>query len=143
VAPLVTFYVFFTTVLYPAAGSLHPHGLYEALAPAVPLGLHGALQVVEHWTFSLFYCAAELWGSVVISVLFWSLANEVCTVSEAKTVYPLMGIAANVALVLSGSFVKYVNGSLATSTQASLSFLVAAVVGMTGVMAAAKWAIDT
>lgn len=40
--------------------------------------------VIEYWTFSLFYCASELWGSVVISVLFWTLANEVCTVSEAK-----------------------------------------------------------
>ena len=40
--------------------------------------------MIEYWTFSLFYCAAELWGSVVISVLFWSLANEVCTVNEAK-----------------------------------------------------------
>lgn len=42
------------------------------------------LPVIEYWTFSLFYCASELWGSVVISVLFWSLANEVCTISEAK-----------------------------------------------------------
>lgn len=40
--------------------------------------------MIEYWTFSLFYCASELWGSVVISVLFWSLANEVCTVTEAK-----------------------------------------------------------
>ena len=33
-------------------------------------------QVVENWTFSLFFCVAELWGAVVISVLFWTLANE-------------------------------------------------------------------
>ncbi len=59
-------------------------------------------QVVEYWTFSLFFCVAELWGSVVISVLFWSLANEVCNVTEARAVYPLMGIAANVALVRGG-----------------------------------------
>lgn len=43
-----------------------------------------AIAVIEYWTFSLFYCASELWGSVVISVLFWSLANEVCTIDEAK-----------------------------------------------------------
>lgn len=55
--------------------------------------------MVEYWSFSLFFCLAELWGSVVISVLFWGLANEVCSVSEARAVYPLMGIAANVALV--------------------------------------------
>ncbi len=43
--------------------------------------------------------ALQLWGAVVISVLFWTLANEVCSVAEARTVYPMMGIAANFALV--------------------------------------------
>jgi hypothetical protein len=46
-----------------------------------------------------------------------------CTAEPApdlQTVYPLMGIAANVALVLAGSWVKWVNGTLANgSTQAS------------------------
>jgi AAA family ATP:ADP antiporter len=83
-APLVAFYILFTAVLYPMHGSLHLNGFYAATAPLVPAGLHGLLKVVEYWTFSLFYCASELWGSVAISVLFWSLANEVCTVSEAK-----------------------------------------------------------
>lgn len=65
--------------------------------------------MVENWTFSLFFCVAELWGAVVISVLFWTLANEVCTVKEAKAIYPLMGIAANVALVAAGNYMKVVN----------------------------------
>lgn len=82
--PLVAFYCFFALVLYPAHGALHVHGLYESLAPRLPLGVHGLLKVVEHWTFSLFFCVAELWGAVVISVLFWTHANDVCTVEEAK-----------------------------------------------------------
>ena len=73
-------------------------------------------QVVENWTFSLFFLVAELWGAVVISVLFWTLANEVCTVKEAKTIYPLMGIAANVALVAAGNFMKLVSRGLAVSS---------------------------
>jgi ATP/ADP translocase len=68
--------------------------------------------VVENWTYSCFFLVAELWGAVVISVLFWTLANEVCTVKEAKTIYPLMGIAANVALVAAGNFMKLVNRGL-------------------------------
>ena len=48
------------------------------------------VQVIEHWTFSLFFCMAELWGSVVISVLFWTLANDVCSVADAKIIYPIM-----------------------------------------------------
>ncbi len=68
---------------------------------------------MENWTYSLFFLVAELWGAVVISVLFWTLANEVCTVKEAKTIYPLMGIAANVALVAAGNFMKLVSKGLA------------------------------
>ena len=67
------------------------------------------MQMVENWVFSLFFCAGELWGGVVISVLFWSLANEVCSVSDAKTIYPLMGIAANIALVVAGNYMKWIN----------------------------------
>lgn len=69
--------------------------------------------MIENWTFSAFFCVAELWGSVVISVLFWSLANSYCSVSDAKTIYPLMGIAANVALVVSGNYVKWITRSVA------------------------------
>ena len=55
----------------------------------------------------------------------------------------MMGIAANVALVLSGSFVKHVNATLARgSTQAMLGWLVGAVVAMAGAMSVAKWALD-
>lgn len=109
VLPLLAFYMLFAAVLYPAANLLHPHGMYSSMAQHVPLGLHGLLKVIEHWTFSLFFCIAELWGSVVISVLFWSLANEVCSVKEAKTIYPLMGISANFALVVAGNYMKLVN----------------------------------
>lgn len=143
ILPLVSFYVFFTIVLYPSHAVLHPAGLVEAAASIVPEGLMGLVRVIQYWTFSLFYCSAELWGSVVISVLFWSLANEVCTVTEAKSVYPLMGIAANVALVLSGNFVKYVNTVLAVgNTHASLCWLVGAVAAMSSAMALAKAALD-
>jgi ATP:ADP antiporter, AAA family len=50
---------------------------------------------------------AELWGSVVVSVLFWGFANQITTVDEASQFYPLFGLGANVALIFSGQAVKY------------------------------------
>lgn len=50
---------------------------------------------------------AELWGSVVVSVLFWGFANQITTVDEAKQFYPLFGLGANIALVFSGRTVKF------------------------------------
>jgi ATP:ADP antiporter, AAA family len=46
----------------------------------------------------------------VVSLLFWGFANEITTVEEAKTYYPLFGLMANVALIFSGQYVKYVSG---------------------------------
>jgi hypothetical protein len=69
VAPLLAFYALFAAVIYPAAPALHLDA--AAMLGAVPTGLHGLVKVVSNWTYSLFFCFAELWGSVVISVLFW------------------------------------------------------------------------
>jgi len=49
---------------------------------------------------------AELWGSVVVSVLFWGLANRIMSVTEARRYYPLFGLGANVALIFSGQCVR-------------------------------------
>lgn len=71
VLPLLAYYGVFATVLYPIAHTLHPLDLMNQMMPSVPTGLHGLLKVAGNWTYSLFFCMAELWGAVVISVLFW------------------------------------------------------------------------
>jgi AAA family ATP:ADP antiporter len=71
VAPLLAFYAAFAAFLYPAAPLLHPLDQLPSLLAAVPTGLHGLVKMGGHWIYSLFFCMAELWGAVVISVLFW------------------------------------------------------------------------
>jgi ATP/ADP translocase len=66
----------------------------------------GPIAIIRNWTYCLFYVMAELWGSVVVSVLFWGFANQITTVDEAKQFYPLFGLGANVALIFSGRAVK-------------------------------------
>jgi AAA family ATP:ADP antiporter len=73
--------------------------------------------MIRLWSFSIFYLMAELWGSVVLSLLFWSFANQVCSVAEAKKFYPLFGMFANVALVVSGNFVTCVANMRKNSPQ--------------------------
>eukprot|EP00596_Hydrurales_sp_CCMP1899_P008596 CAMPEP_0119043628 /NCGR_PEP_ID=MMETSP1177-20130426/24251_1 /TAXON_ID=2985 /ORGANISM="Ochromonas sp, Strain CCMP1899" /LENGTH=357 /DNA_ID=CAMNT_0007012161 /DNA_START=690 /DNA_END=1763 /DNA_ORIENTATION=- len=84
---------------------------------------------------------AELWGSVVVSLLFWGFANEINTVDEAKKYYPAFGLVANVALIFSGQYVRYVSAlraSLAPGVDAwgySLKLLMAAIIaGGVGVL---------
>lgn len=37
----------------------------------------GPIAIIRNWTYCIFYVMAELWGSVVVSVLFWGCANQV------------------------------------------------------------------
>jgi len=142
--PLLAGYVLFATVLFPAAPQLHFTGLAASMGSFLPAGLTGAVKVVENWTFSLFFCSAELWGTVVISVLFWTLANDVFSVSEAKTAYPLMGMSGNVAMVTAGNYIKWVNcgPAAATGISASLRWLVGSVIATSVVMCCIKRFID-
>lgn len=66
-------------------------------------GFAGLVGMVRNWMFTSFYCSAELWGDVVLSLLFWGLANEMTTMQEAPTLYPLFGIGANVSSSCEGS----------------------------------------
>ena len=79
VSTFLGFFACFAWVLYPNIGSLHPHGLADAAARILPGSFQAPIAVIRNWTFSLFYLAAELWGSVVASLLFWGFANSVLT----------------------------------------------------------------
>jgi ATP:ADP antiporter, AAA family len=133
VAPLLLFYALFAGALYPLAPALHPLPLMEAAMQAVPIpGLHGLFKMAGYWLYSTFFCVAELWGPVVISVLFWGLANDACTVDEAKSTYPLLAIGANVALISAGAFIRAVNGWLPTEGAAACAQWLGCVAAETG-----------
>jgi ATP:ADP antiporter, AAA family len=140
VIPFLIFFASFAGFIYPNRAILHPHGLIDKLAILLPAGCAAPLAIVRNWSFAVFYVMAEMWGSVVASLLFWGLANEVTTVDEAKKYYPLFGLGANVALVFSGQYVKYVSqmrASLAPGVDAwavSLNYLMGAVVASGGVL---------
>lgn len=39
----------------------------------------------------------------MVSLLFWGLANQIMTVDEAATFYPLFGMGANLSLIVAGN----------------------------------------
>ncbi len=102
ITPFILFFILFATVLYPMRDYLHPYQLSDYLSSVLPKGFYGVIALFRNWTFSLFYILAELWGSVVLSLLFWGFANDITKVSEAKRFYALFGLGANAALLVSG-----------------------------------------
>jgi AAA family ATP:ADP antiporter len=109
ISVFAAFFGAFSTIIYPNRHLVHPIAWATSTAASLPVGFGPLISIIKFWTFGLFYTMSELWGSVVVSLLFWGFANEICSVSEAKRWYPLFGLIANVALIFSGQFIRKVS----------------------------------
>lgn len=104
------FYALFGFVLYPLAPQLHmSKDAILNLQAQIPF-LRAFWPVFGNWTYSLFYILSELWGSLVISALFWQFANQTTKKSEVKRFYGLFACIGNAGLIFSGLLVKYLAG---------------------------------
>lgn len=77
ITPFLAFFASFAAFIYPARDALHPHAAADYLVAHLPMAFAPLISIFRNWTYAVFYTAAELWGSVVVSVLFWGLANQV------------------------------------------------------------------
>jgi AAA family ATP:ADP antiporter len=106
VTAFITFFAAFAFFLYPNQALIHPaHETIAHLQATMP-NLHFVFPIWGVWTYSVFYILAELWGSVLISLLFWQFANQYVRTNEAKRYYALFGLIANFALIASGETIK-------------------------------------
>lgn len=111
----VTFFSLFTLILYPAKELLEPTFICTKLDTILPSGLHGLISAIRHWPFTIFYVMSELWGTTILSVLFWGFANEVTTIDEAKRFYSLFGLGANIASIISGKVTMLLSSNVFNS----------------------------
>ncbi|HSX26687.1 MAG TPA: Npt1/Npt2 family nucleotide transporter [Chlamydiales bacterium] len=97
-------------VLYPNLDALSPHSSADWLLGIV--GEHNShwVAVYRNWIQSSFFVAAELWGSVVIFLLFWGFVNNICNFNEAKRCYNLFIAGGDLAQMFTGPLVCYFTG---------------------------------
>jgi AAA family ATP:ADP antiporter len=98
----LTCFGLFAFVLYPMRESLHANTLADYLATVLPVGFKGLIAMVRNWSFTAFYVMAELWSSIVLTVLFWGFANQVTRLGEARRFYSVFSMCMNVATILAG-----------------------------------------
>jgi len=133
-APFIVFFGLFAYFMYPAREALMPVESAAWMRQFLPGGWIGLAAAYENWMYSIFYILAELWGSVVLSLLFWGFANQITRVTEAKRFYSLFGLGANLALLVSGPAIVYVSDIRKTlpadvdAWQISLNYLMTMVV---------------
>ena len=132
----LTFFFIFAFVLYPFQDVLHPHALADRLQASLPSGCKGLITIFRNWTFTLFYVMSELWGTMIMTVLFWGFLNEITSVKDAKRYYAILGVGANIATIFSGQIsIMLSKGALSFMTASSddawggcLKLIIAAVV---------------
>jgi ATP:ADP antiporter, AAA family len=98
----LVFFALFTFVLYPFRDFLHPHALADRMQDALPIGCKGLIAIFRNWTFTAFYVMAEMWSTIIMTVLCWGFVNEVTTVKDAKRFYGLLGIGINFSGIAAG-----------------------------------------
>ncbi len=103
------YFFVFVLFLYPNHEILHSHALGGFLESSLPTGCRGLVSMVKNWTFTLFYVMSELWGNIILIVLFWGFVNQVTKISEAKRFYGLFGLGANVSGIFSGQVSVYLS----------------------------------
>ena len=96
------FFFIFVVFIYPMGDKLHLHGVANWLQGVLPKGLRGFVVMIRFWSYSLYYVMSELWSSVVLSTLFWGLANQITTVKEAARSYALLHTGLNLSSICAG-----------------------------------------
>lgn len=107
VTPFLIFFAFFAFIIQPNFDILHPSAaLINNLNNTYPQ-FSGFINIYAYWSYSAFYVLSEIWGSAMVALMFWQLANEIVRMNESKRFYGLFVVIGNVSLILSGQVVRF------------------------------------
>lgn len=102
--------------LYPNADLLTPTQSADWLTSIVGETNAHWISIYRNWMHALFFVTAELWGSIMILVVFWGFANDITSVTEAKRSYNLYIAAGNLAPMFTGIAVTWISTKLSIFT---------------------------
>lgn len=144
----LAFFALFILVLYPYRDLIHPHQTADYFQSVLPVGCKGMIAMCRNWTFSIFYAMSELWGNIILFVLFWGFANQVINLGEAKRFYGVLGIGANLSGIVAGTISYHFSGQkfnpnipFGTDAWEQTQFLLVGLVLFTGIIVLAlfRW----
>ncbi len=127
ISGFLLFFGFFTFIFYPYQDFFHPHQSADYLEKILPSGFHGLIAMFRNWGLTIFYVVSELWGSMVLSVLFWGFANEITKITEARRFYSMLGVISSLAATVAGLGANYLTND--QSWEQTLQVLMWAIIG--------------
>lgn len=104
------FVALYAFVLFPNIDRLSPHETADKLLAWIGNENSHWIAIYRNWIQSIFFVMAELWGGVVIFLLFWGFVNHICNFQEAKRSYNLFIAGGDMAQMFTGPLVCYFTG---------------------------------
>ncbi len=104
------FVLLFGFILYPNLDALSPHASADWLLDKIGHNNAHWVAIYRNWIQSIFFVLAELWGQIVIFLLFWGFVNQICNFNEAKRCYNLFIAGGDLAQMFTGPLVCYFTG---------------------------------
>jgi len=105
--PFLVFFGLYGFFLFPNSSWLCPHQTADWLVTVVGESHQHWAAVFRYWMHAAFFVVAELWGSLMIVFLFWSFANQICSVKEAGKFYTLFAAAGNLGVIIASPLIWY------------------------------------
>lgn len=100
---LIVLYCFF---LYPNEYNVSPNTISDRLSTFFGKKYLHWIAIFRHWIHVLFFIIAELWGQVVLMVLYWNFVNSIYTVSEGKKYYGILIAAGDLPLIITARLIQ-------------------------------------
>ena len=134
----IGYFLLFTFVLHPNVEIFHFD--LSLVSRELPY-LRYCFIMLEKWTYSLYYILSELWGSVMLALMFWQTSNQVFAIKEAKRLYPLFGFVAQFGMLTSGALVKFCTGKdfMVGGWQKSLEYINLSAAGVAILLSMLFW----
>lgn len=136
----MSFLFLYGFVLYPNLESLSPHASADWLLEKLGASNAHWIAIYRNWIQSLFFITAELWGTVVIFLLFWGFVNQICNFNEAKRSYNFFIAGGDLAQMFTGPLVCYFTGKyIAAEFNLALKSLICCVLFFGCMIMALHW----
>ncbi|MCH9613098.1 MAG: ADP,ATP carrier protein 1 [Chlamydiia bacterium] len=127
-------------ILLPYSDFFSPHHTSDLLTQKFNGRFTHWIALYRNWTHALLFVTAELWGSMVILLMFWGYANDISSVNEAKRSYNIYIAAGDVAAILVGPLVAYMaRMTLHLPYTSTVQYLIILVLFIGGIVMTAYW----
>lgn len=105
--PFLFYFITYAWIFYPARESLSFSGSADYLLEILGNSHKHWVYVYKYWMNSAFFVLAELWGGIMIALLFWGFANQITSVKDAARFYTLYTVGGHLGTILAGWLVYY------------------------------------